>query len=155
VVGKLFFATSISVRVLAKTSSSGMSVLDQLSLGSSFVVLSELGAKEWGAPSLVSQLSLRPLNGEHRLSCFAIRSPVACFAARSPSSRLYRASVFVLSLVLGSWKLGREDCCSVYAGTCFEARSPVSRFVAARSVDDGVCFECTFSSHAKRRFDGE
>ena len=154
-VGKLFFATSISVRVLAKTSSSGMSVLDQLFLGSSFVVLSELGAKEWGAPSLVSQLSLRPLNGEHRLSCFAIRSPVSCFAARSPSSRLYRASVFVLSLVLGSWKLGREDC-SVFAGTCFEARSLVSRFVAARSVDDGVvCFECTFSSHAKRRFDGE
>jgi hypothetical protein len=89
--------------------------------------------------SLVSQLGLQPLNGEHRLSCFAIRSPVACFAARSPSSRLYRASVSVLSLVLGSWKLGREDC-SMYAGTCFEARSPVSRFVAARSVHDGVYF---------------
>ncbi len=34
-VGKLFFASSISVRVLAKTSSSGVSVLDQSSLGSS------------------------------------------------------------------------------------------------------------------------
>ena len=77
-VGKLFFASSIFVRVLAKTSSSGMSVLDQLSLGSSFVVLSELGAKEWGAPSLSSRLGL------------------------------LRASVFVLSLVFRQLETGER-----------------------------------------------
>ena len=69
-VGKLFFANSIFVRVLAKTSSSGMSVLDQLSLGSSFVVLSELGAKEWGAPSLLRRDSVSVLS---RVSCLGLR----------------------------------------------------------------------------------
>ncbi len=86
-VGKLFFATSISVRVLAKTSSSGMSVLDQLSLGSSLVVLSELGAKEWGAPSLSSRLGLRSL---------ATRFGPRTLVSRFGSGLSFRSSVFGL-----------------------------------------------------------